>query len=266
MSQIRPIQEKRKKTPLLLIKRSLGIIFILLGGLTNSCSKPHVPEDQTDQTKTILVFTKTTGFRHASIPEGIQMFKRICDSVGIQMIHTEDNQYFHADSLRSIDAIVFLCTSGDILEPVQKIALEQYMESGGGFLGIHSATDTEYSWAWYGQLIGARFNGHPAIQMATLYKGKTLHPSIMGLPQTWQHRDEWYNFRDFADHIVPHLFVDENTYQGGIHGNNHPISWSSNWTSGRCFYTALGHTSESYNDPLFQRHVTQALKWVIDLM
>jgi type 1 glutamine amidotransferase len=215
--------------------------------------------------KRILVFTKTTGFRHASIPDGIRMFTQITDSLGIIMIHTEDNNYFHPDTLKKIDGVLFLCTSGNILEPTQKQAFETYMDAGGGFLGIHSATDTEYGWAWYGKMIGARFNNHPAIQTATLYKGKTLHPSIMGLPQSWQHEDEWYNFREFASHIVPHLFVDENTYQGGIHGNNHPISWSSNWTKGRSFYTALGHTSKSYEDPFFRRHVTQALEWILHL-
>src|SRR5690606_32243636 len=109
----------------------------------------------------------------------------------------------------------------------QKAAFERFIQNGGGFVGIHSATDTEYGWAWYGELVGAYFADHPAISTATLILEDSTHPSAKTLPETWEHRDEWYNFHSNPrENVNVILSVDESTYEGGTMGGDHPISWA----------------------------------------
>jgi type 1 glutamine amidotransferase len=162
---------------------------------------------------------------------------------------TEDAARFSDASLARYKAVVFLNTTGDILDAGQKAAFERYIRSGGGFVGIHSASDTEYQWAWYGRLVGAYSASHSQIQ------GATVHPSTKGSPATWKRADEWYNFRSNprrAVHVLATL--DETTYSGGAMGTNHPIAWCQEIEGVRSWYTAMGHTIESYVEPLFRRH------------
>jgi cytochrome c len=138
----------------------------------------------------------------------------------------------------------------------QKPAFERYIRSGGGFVGIHSASDTEYQWPWYGSLVGAYFASHPAIQRARILIENPNHPSTKGLPAVWERTDEWYNFRSNprgAAHVLATL--DESTYSGGAMGADHPIAWCQEIDGGRSWYTAMGHTAESYAEPLFRLHL-----------
>jgi cytochrome c len=152
--------------------------------------------------------------------------------------------------------VVFLSTTGDILNATQKAAFERYIRSGGGFVGIHSASDTEYQWGWYGRLVGAYFASHPQIQQATIHIEDPAHPSTKDLPTVWQRTDEWYNFRSNPRgkvHVLATL--DEATYSGGKMGADHPIAWCQAIDGGRSWYTAMGHTVESYAEPLFRLHL-----------
>ena len=140
---------------------------------------------------------------------------------------------------------------------------ERYIQAGGGWVGIHSATDTEYEWPWYGQLAGAYFNGHPRIQDADLFVVEKSNPGIEFLPDRWSRKDEWYNFRYVNPNVNILIKIDENSYEGGTNGENHPISWYHSYDGGRAFYTAFGHTKETYQEKLFLEHILAGIRWTM---
>ncbi len=217
----------------------------------------------TPKDKTILVFSKTEGFRHESIPAGIAALKKLGDQHGLEVIATEDANYFTEDSLKGYDAVVFLNTTGDLLNAVQQADFERYIQAGGGFVGVHAATDTEYHWPWYNRLVGAYFMNHPRIQVATLRRHDQTHASTRMLKDTWEKKDEWYNFRNINPDINVLVSIDENTYEGGENGNGHPISWYHQFDGGRAFYTAMGHTNETFEDETFLNHVLGGLTYAM---
>ncbi|HEX9654034.1 MAG TPA: ThuA domain-containing protein [bacterium] len=209
-----------------------------------------------------LVFSKTAGFRHDSIPAGIAAIKKLGDENGFATHATEDAVIFKSDSLAKFAVVVFLNTSGDILDSAQKAALQTYISNGGGFVGIHSASDTEYNWPWYGELVGAYFQNHPQIQTATVVVNDSSHVSTAHLPSQWTRTDEWYNFRTHpSDRVQVLLRVDENTYSGGSMGAAHPVAWYHEFDDGRAWYTAMGHTKESYSETLFLQHLLGGIQW-----
>ena len=205
---------------------------------------------------TVLVFARTTGFRHASIPDGIAAVKTLGAEYGFAVEATEDAARFTDATLAKYKVVVFLSTTGDVLDPDEKAAFERYIRFGGGYVGIHSASDTEYGWSWYGRLVGTYFESHPAIQQATVHVVDREHPATRPLPEVWSRIDEWYDFRTNPRgkvHVLATL--DEKTYTGGTMGADHPIAWCQNFDGGRSWYTAMGHTAESYSDPLFLLHL-----------
>lgn len=207
------------------------------------------------QQYSILVFSKTAGFRHSSIPNGIAAIQQLGAKHGFNVTATEDASQFTAANLANYKAVVFLNTTGTILDADQKAAFEAYIRKGGGFAGVHAASDTEYTWPFYARLVGAYFLSHPKVQSATVRITDRKHPSTEGLPESLTRTDEWYNFRSNPRAAV-HLLavVDESTYTGGSMGD-HPISWCHQFEGGRAWYTAMGHTEESYTEPAFLQHL-----------
>ncbi len=211
---------------------------------------------QTEPRFAVLVFSKTTAFRHDLIPQGIAAIEALGKVHSFAVDSTEDAARFTDAELARYKVVVFLSTTGDILDDGQKAAFERYIRSGGGFVGIHSASDTEYGWAWYGRLVGAYFASHPAIQRATIHIEDLGHASTEGLPATWERTDEWYNFRNnprSSVHVLATL--DETSYSGGKMGADHPVAWCQEIDGGHSWYTAMGHTSESYAEPLYRLHL-----------
>ncbi len=231
---------------------SLSLFFFLL----SSCEKNDIPAR-------ILVFSKTAGFRHDCIPTATAVLRKLCADNGIAMDSSEDAEVFTEKNLKRYNAVVFLNTTGDVLNPTQEADFERYIQAGGGFVGIHSATDTEYGWGWFGDLVGGYFNGHPHQQTATLHVKDHDHPATKHLGDTWERWDEWYNFKDLNPDINVLLTIDESTYQGGTNGANHPMSWHHEYDGGRAFYTALGHTKESYAEPEFLQHLLGGIQYAI---
>ncbi|MEU3250677.1 ThuA domain-containing protein [Streptomyces sp. NPDC006997] len=210
----------------------------------------------------ILVFSKTAGFRHDSIPEGVNALRELGADGGFTVDATEDAGAFTARNLRKYDAVVFLSTTGDVLGPAQQRAFEGYIRKGGGYVGIHAAADTEYDWAFYGGLAGAYFQSHPAIQPATVDVEDRAHPATAGLEKAWNRTDEWYNYRSNPrEHAHVLASLDESSYTGGTMRGDHPIAWCQNYQGGRAFYTGGGHTKESYAEPAFRQHLLGGIRW-----
>ncbi|MFF0772339.1 ThuA domain-containing protein [Nonomuraea wenchangensis] len=200
----------------------------------------------------VLVFSKTAGFRHDSIPSGIQAIRDLGTANDFAVDATEDSNAFTTANLAQYKAVVFLSTTGDVLNDNQQAAFQTYVDGGGGYVGVHAAADTEYNWPYYGQLMGAWFNNHPAIQQATVRTEDRAHAATAHLGTTWSRTDEWYNYRTNPRPNVRVLqSLDEGSYSGGGMGD-HPITWCHPQSAGRAFYTGLGHTQESYADPNFR--------------
>lgn len=237
------------------------IVFLLLLGLgagMSGCQKTRPGKPR------VLVFTKTMGFRHDAIPAGIKAMQQLGADNGFEVDTTENADRFNEDSLQLYAAVIFLNTTGDVLNNYQEADFERYIQAGGGFVGIHAATDTEYDWGWYGQLVGGYFESHPpGVHKAMLTVKDKSFPATTSLPEQWEHTDEWYNFKKLNKSTTVLMSVDEKTYEGGKMGADHPISWYHDFDGGRAFYTELGHTAESYKEPNFLQHVLGGIKYAI---
>lgn len=201
----------------------------------------------------VLVFSKTTGFRHDSIPAGVTAIQNLGQQNNFAVDATEDDTQFTDTNLARYAAVIFLSTTGDpVVTQAEKDAFQRYVQHGGGFVGIHAASDSGYSWAWYGQLVGAYFRQHPAQQNAVVRIEDPNHPSTQGLPAQLTRFDEWYDFQANPRPTVHVLTtVDESTYSGGTMGADHPTTWCHDFDGGRAWYTALGHTIESFSEANF---------------
>ncbi|PYC65386.1 glycosyl hydrolase [Micromonospora arborensis] len=209
----------------------------------------------------VLVFSKTAGFRHSSIPNGIAAIQQLGSANGFTVTATEDAGQFTTSNLAQYQAVVFMSTTGDVLNASQQTAFESYIAAGGGYVGVHAAADTEYSWPWYGSLVGAWFDSHPAIQTATVKIEDRTNPSTAHLPSTWSRSDEWYNYRTNPRSSARVLAsLDESSYSGGNMSGDHPITWCKAYGGGRAWYTGLGHTEASYTDPNFTRMLLGGLQ------
>lgn len=244
--------------------RNISLLFaymLLATVLFLSCSI----KKQSDTTaKKVLVFTKTAGFHHSSIPQGIEAVKQICRENNIKVTVTDNSDSFTKDSLAVYSAVIFLNTTGDVLNNSQQEGFEGYIKSGGGFAGIHSAADTEPDWPWYIRLVGAKFAGHPNnpnVLKAVINITDTHFPATKDLSLRWERTDEWYNYSNISADIKIIATLDESTYSGGTNGKNHPITWYHSFEGGRAFYTGGGHTEASYAEPLFLKHLTEGIKY-----
>jgi uncharacterized protein len=221
------------------------ISIVLITLLTNVCSA----------TDHVLIFTKTEGFRHKSIEIGVQTIKELGIENNFEITQTEDSKIFSIENLKQYHLVIFLNTTGNVLNEDEEQAFKNYINKGGSFMGIHSATDTEYEWSWFGDLVGAYFLNHPKQSTATIKREVKRHKSTKYLPKTWSRYDEWYNFKSINKNIKVLLTLDESSYEGGTNGAYHPIAWYHEFDGGRSFYTGLGHTIESYSEPEFRRHI-----------
>lgn len=210
----------------------------------------------------LLAFTRTTGYRHDSIPTAITAVRTLGD---FEVDVTEDPAALE-QPLDRYAAVVFLSTSGEVLTPAGRERLAAYVESGGGFVGVHAAACTEYEWPYYGELLGARFDRHPEYQPGKAVVEDRDHPATRHLPAVWQFTDEWYDFRSNPRGAVQVLATaDESSYDGGGMGEDHPLVWCREQGEGRVFYTALGHASEAYEDPDFRAHLLGGISWAARL-
>ncbi|MEJ7678254.1 MAG: ThuA domain-containing protein [Segetibacter sp.] len=210
-----------------------------------------------------MVFTKTKGYYHESIPAGAAAIIKLGQENNFSVDTTADARYFVEDSLKHYTVVIFLSTTGDVLNGDQQVAFERYIQAGGAFMGIHAAADTEYDWPWYNKLAGAQFLSHPRQQNVTINVLDKNHPATSFLPDKWERFDELYNYKNVQPDLKVLANLDETTYQGGQMGDVHPFVWYHEFDGGRAFYTGGGHTKESYTDTLFLQHLLGGIKYAI---
>jgi len=236
---------------------SWAVLFAVLacigcGHLAGSKSTSHE--------RRILVFSKTLGYRHASITNGIVAIQQLGSQDGFAVEASEDSTVFTPENLARFQAVVFLSATGDILNSEQGAAFSNYVLGGGGFAAIHGAafgpSACEDKWAWYGDKFCCAFLNHSAVLPAHVLMEDATQPSTKGIPVCWSRTDEWYNFRGTPRGCARILArMDESTYKGGTMGADHPIAWCRRVGKGRMWYTAMGHTESSFSEPLFLDHL-----------
>ena len=214
----------------------------------------------------ILVFSRTAAFQHESIPKGIQTLKALGEKHHFAVDTTANPERFNEENLSRYAAVVFLNTTGDVLNQEQQNDFERYIQAGGGYVGIHAAADTEYDWPWYGKLVGAYFESHPMnpnVKSGTFITVDKTHMASDSLPDTFERTDEFYSYKDINPDIKVLVKIDEKSYTGGTNGDNHPMVWYHDFDGGRSFYTAMGHTNETFDEPLFLRQLWGGLNYAM---
>lgn len=238
----------------LLSKISLLLIFI---SVLSSCHQKRSGKPR------VLVFSKTAGFHHNSIEKGNIALQKLGLENNFDVDTTTNADLFTEDSLKNYSAVVFLNTTGDLLNNYQEADFERYIQAGGGFVGIHGAADAEYDWGWYGRLVGGYFATHPEVKEGKLTVVDKKHPATKMLPDIWVHTDEWYVFkkRYEATHVL--MNINKEVYANPEQMTETPMAWYHDFDGGRSFYTGLGHQDEDYSDPLFLKHILGAIEYAI---
>jgi type 1 glutamine amidotransferase len=254
------------------------LLFLGLVLLTNTLDLQNIAAQNNQQSIpkiNVLVFTKTVAFYHHSKPNAIKAFYEIAHKEKWQITFTEDSTFFTEKELKKYNVVVFLLTSGNnILNDKEKLALQKYVEGGGGFVGVHSATDTEYKWPWYEKLIGAHFTGHPPVHQGKLIIEDKNHMATkcFGM-DTLIWTDEFYSFDRNPrknSNLKILVSIDEKSYNideniwfknVNIVMGDHPLIWCQNIGKGRSFITSLGHSAELYDNEMYRKHVTGAILW-----
>jgi type 1 glutamine amidotransferase len=216
----------------------------------------------------LLVFSRALHFRHDSIETAVAALAELARQRGYSLTAVEDPTYFSDATLSAYGAVIFLMTTGDVLDDEQQAAFERFIRAGKGYVGVHSASDTEYAWPWYGELVGSFFRLHSSVVSASVTVEDPTQAATQGLPSPWTHEDEWYAFAENPRPKVSVLLtVDETSYYPGaaVMGSDHPVAWQRTFDGGRSFYTSLGHTRESYSDPTFMAHLTGGIEWALGL-
>ncbi|MET9953770.1 ThuA domain-containing protein [Streptomyces sp. NPDC006339] len=216
--------------------------------------------------KDVLLYTRTTGYRHDSIPAAAAALAELAAEAGLAAETTEDPAAFTPERLARCAAVVLVSTTGTVLTNAGRASFEAYVRGGGGLLAVHAAANAEPHWPFYGEVLGTRFDGHPEIQPGTVCVDAHDHPATAGLPDRWEWTDEWYNFtaNPRAAGVRVLARADETRYRGGTLGADHPLVWCREAAPdrGRVLFTALGHATEAYADPAFRAHLSGALRWV----
>ncbi|KAI0366292.1 class I glutamine amidotransferase-like protein [Pilatotrama ljubarskyi] len=226
----------------------------------------------------VLIYSATRDFRHDSIPTAVGALVAQGPAANITFDHTEDQTWFTDERLQQYDALLFLSNTGEVLDDAGKAAFQKYLNLGGNFIGIHSASDCLRNTTFFQRDLGAAFDYHPELQNATVDVIGPSHPSTSMLPKAWSVRDEMYNFKSDPRSVgaVVILSADESSYTDPgprkyNQGSPHPTAWfqehgagvDSNGTAGRSFYTSLGHLNETWHDPLFMAHVMGGIQWAL---
>ena len=242
------------------------ILSALLTFLSVGITMLHAQTSNPLQGKKVLIFSKTAGYRHSSIPFCTKAIQDMAKTNGFEVDTTENAANFNEENLKKYKVVIFNSTTGNVLTEPQQIAFERYIQAGGGFLGVHAAADTEYDWPWYGKLVGGYFTNHPGKTVSNVQNGKFIikdrtHISTNFMPETLEHKDEFYSFKNFNPDVKVLFTVDENSYKEGTMGDFHPMAWYHEFDGGRAFYSNWGHTNETFSEEIPLKHFWGGLQW-----
>ncbi len=243
-----------------------GRVLVLVAGLLAATYLGALAQNAPAPAPRLLVFSKTKGFRHQSIPAGQRALMALGQQQGFAIDTTEDAARFAEANLKRYSAVIFLSTTGDVLNDAQQADFERYIQAGGGYVGIHAATDTEYDWPWYTKLAGAQFASHPGnpnVQTGEAYAVNKTHPAMFGFPDRWTIRDEFYDFKNVNKAVNVLVKIDEKTYKDGKMGDDHPMAWFHDYDGGKAFYTNFGHPDETFANPVFLKHLLGGIQSVM---
>lgn len=218
-----------------------------------------------------LVVTTTNGWHHESLHAGFIALKELATRNFFDVVLLENPRGFTDKYLEQFQVVIFLNTTGDIFNADQQKVMEKFIQSGKGFVGIHSASDTEYDWEWYTKLVGRMFHIHPAVQTARLKVIDSKFPGLQGFADGKLWTDEWYEFGPEKTAGLNYILgVDESTYNAKVQwgekkaegmGALHPLAWYHNYDGGRSFYTALGHLPTNFSNEAFLNHLYAGIFW-----
>lgn len=213
----------------------------------------------------VLVFSKTMAFKHASIPAGVAAIQKLGSENGFAVDTTKNAELFTDENLKQYSAVIFLSTTGNVLDQYQEAAFERYIQAGGGYVGVHAAADTEYDWGWYNDLAGAQFLSHPRGMPNAdfIIKDKNFVATQFFTDSVWNRTDELYNYKNINPDVNVLMTLDESSYEGGQNGDFHPIAWYHDYDGGRAFYTGGGHADASYSEDLFLKHLLGGIQYAI---
>jgi cytochrome c len=242
------------------MKKVLGALLTVLALIIVSCGN-----NKREGNPKVLVFSKTMGFKHASIPAGIAALQKLGMENGFEVDTTKNADLFTEENLAQYAAVIFLSTTGNVLNHYQEAAFERYIQSGGGFVGIHAAADTEYDWGWYNKLAGAQFLSHPSgtPEADFIITDRNFEATSFFTDSVWHRKDELYNYKNINPDVNVVMTLDESTYEGGQNGDFHPIAWYHDFDGGRAFYTGGGHTDESFSEELFLKHLLGGIRYAM---
>lgn len=220
----------------------------------------------------VLMITTTDGWHHESINDAVPAIRTLAQKHFFEVVWEENiDRMFTEDGLKDFDVILFVSTTGDILNAEQQKTMEKFIQSGKGFVGVHAASDTEYDWPWFTQLVGRMFHIHPVIQTAELSVIDRKFPGMARMPDKFLFTDEWYDFGEEKVKGLNYILtIDEKTYDPKVDwgraksdgmGKFHPLAWYHEFDGGRSFYTALGHQPEVYRDTIFLEHLYGGIYW-----
>lgn len=252
--------------------RRLMLLAVAVAGLSGCATASAAGDAAAAADKPrVLLFSHSTGYRHASIEPGVEAIKALGGREGMEIVATEDPGVFSPGALADYDAIIFLSTSTKKDDPssewfqgARRDALQSFVRGGGGIVGIHAASDSHYHWPWYVDMIGGHFVSHPeGTPEGTLTVVDRGHPTTQGVDPTMRRVDEWYYFGDF-DPTTNVLITLDPASIGEKDANANPVSWAHEFEGGRVFYTAMGHTAETYRDKNFLTHLAAGLRWAMD--
>ena len=250
------------------VKKWVALVFLFL--LVNVTENAQAQK----QFKALLV-TTTRGWHHESVHAGVLAIQQLGVRNFFDVVLWEDPEGFTDKYLQQFKVVIFLNTTGDIFDTAQQKVMERFIQSGRGYVGIHSASDTEYDWDWYTKLVGRMFYIHPAIQTARLNVMDASFPGMQGFEGNKLWTDEWYEFGPEKINDLHYILsIDESSYdpkadwpnrnkKGVGMGKMHPISWYHNFEGGRAFYTELGHREETYSNPYFLKHLLGGIEWAM---
>jgi type 1 glutamine amidotransferase len=227
--------------------------------------------------KRILVYTRNftpdgKGYVHDNIAASVEAIRRMGAENGFAVEASDDPSVFTAENLERYKALVFSSSNNEAFSAdAQRDAFKRYIKSGGGFVGIHSATGSERNWPYFWAVVGGKFLRHPKMQKFTVRVKDRAHPSTKDLPATFEWEDECY----YNEKLNPDIRVllvtdpaklddpDKGDYPGDRFGDSLPLAWYHTYDGGRQFYTALGHKKEHYSDPILTRHILGGILWAM---